>query len=327
MQQAIFGASTQSMKLPQPIPVSKLADWLNARLLGDESIEVSGINEIHKVQPGDLSFVDHPKYYNRSLNSAANVVLINQEVNVPYGKALLISEDPFRDFNQLVQKYSPFRSASAMIDPDTSIGPGTVIEPGVFIGRGVSIGADCLIHPNVTIYSGTKIGDRVIIQSNTVVGSDAFYFKKRQERLKKYDKLLSCGRVIIHDDVEIGSGCTIDRGVSGETVIGAGSKLDNQVHIGHGVTIGQNCLIAAQVGIAGKTILEDDVVLWGQVGVNKSLTIGRGAVVYAQSGVPKSIEGGQTYFGSPVGLALDKMKELAAMKQLPFLLKSIRNHG
>lgn len=315
------------MKLPQPIPVSQLADWLHARLIGNGAIEVSGLNEIHKVQSGDLSFVDHPKYYERSLNSAAVVVLINQEVPVPEGKALLVSDDPFRDYNKLVERFAPFKPSAAMVDQDADVGIGTVIEPGVFIGRDVTIGSDCLIHPNVTIYNGVEIGDRVIIHANTVVGSDAFYFKKRQERKVHYDKLLSCGRVIIRDDVEIGSGCTIDRGVSGDTVIGEGSKLDNQVHVGHGVVIGRNCLIAAQVGIAGKTILEDEVVLWGQVGVNKSLTIGRGAVVYAQSGVPKSIAGGQAYFGSPVGLAREKMKELAALKRLPFFLKSARKLG
>jgi UDP-3-O-[3-hydroxymyristoyl] glucosamine N-acyltransferase len=147
-----------------------------------------------------------------------------------------------------------------------------------------------------------------------VIGADAFYFKKRPAG---YDKMLSCGRAIIRDRVEIGANCTVDKGVSGDTVIGEGTKFDNHVHIGHDTVIGKNCLFAAQVGVAGVVVVEDDVILWGQVGVQKDLVIGKGAVVLGQSGVPKSLEGGITYFGSPVREAREKMKELAMIKRLP----------
>jgi UDP-3-O-[3-hydroxymyristoyl] glucosamine N-acyltransferase len=157
----------------------------------------------------------------------------------------------------------------------------------------------------------------VIIQANTVIGADAFYFKRRKERAVQYDKLESCGRVIIEDDVEIGAGCTIDKGVSGDTIVGQGTKLDNHVHIGHGAVIGKNCLFAAQVGIGGKAIIEDEVILWGQVGVSKDLVIGKGAVVYAQSGVADTIPGGKIYFGSPVQDAKEKMRELNWVKRIP----------
>ena len=195
--------------------------------------------------------------------------------------------------------------------------------PGAFVGNNVSIGTDCIIHPNVTIYDHTVIGDDVIIHAGTVIGADAFYFKRRKERQIQYDKLESCGRVVIGDSVEIGACCTIDRGVSGDTLIGSGTKLDNHVHIGHGAVIGKNCLFAAQVGIGGKAIIEDEVILWGQVGVSKDLTIGKGAVVYAQSGVPASIPGGKVYFGSPVEDARVKMKELNWIKRIPEIWEKI----
>lgn len=313
------------MKFPQPVKLSTLATWIDASFEGDPNAWVTGMNEIHKVEQGDLSFVDHPKYYKRVLESAATFILINKKVDCPPGKGVLFSEDPFRDYNKLVQRFRQFEPATQSIHPDTVIGSDTVIQPGVFIGPDVEIGSGCIIHANVVIYGHAVIGDNVIIHSNTTIGADAFYFKRRKENEHQYDKLLTCGQVIIEDRVEIGAACTIDSGVSGQTVIGAGSKLDNQVHVAHGAVLGKNCLIAAQVGIAGKTILEDEVILWGQVGVNKSLRIGKGAEVYAQSGVPKSIEGGKTYFGSPVQEARQKMKELAFLKHLQE--KYDRNRG
>lgn len=313
------------MILPAPVPVRWLADFTRAALLGADDTTATGLNELHKVRPGDVCFVDHPKYYARVLASAATVILINQEVEAPSGKTILIHPDPFAAYVALVRHFSPFEPATETIAATATIGEGTHLQPGVVVGHRVRIGKDCLIHASAVIGADTIIGDRCIIGPGTVLGSDAFYYKRRPERTAQWDKLESCGRVVVEDDVEIGAGCTIDRGVSGDTIIGAGSKLDNAVHIGHGVVIGKNCLLAAQVGIAGKTILEDEVILWGQVGVNKSLTIGKGAVVYAQSGVPASIEGGKVYFGSPVGEAREKMRELGFLKRLPEMWKKIMN--
>jgi UDP-3-O-[3-hydroxymyristoyl] glucosamine N-acyltransferase len=315
------------MKLSHPVPVSWLAEFTGAKLSGSAEAHATGLNEIHKVQAGDVSFVDHPKYYDRCLSSAATVVIINQEVGVPEGKTLLIHPDPFAAYVSLVKHFKPFEPATEMVSSTAFIGAGTHLQPGVFVGHRVQIGEQCLIHANAVIEDDTIIGDRVIIGPGTTVGSDAFYYKRRMERTAQWDKLESCGRVLIEDDVEVGAGCTIDRGVSGDTIIGAGTKMDNAVHIGHGVIIGRNCLLAAQVGIAGKTILEDEVILWGQVGVNKSLTIGKGAVVYAQSGVPASIEGGKVYFGSPVGEAKTKMRELGFLKRLPEMWERLRDFG
>lgn len=307
------------MKFEQAVPVQWVADFTGAKLVGNATQQATGINEIHKVTAGDISFVDFEKYYNACLQSAATIIIINKEVECPAGKTLLVTADPFSAYVKLVKHFRPFEPAHKMVSDTAVIGEGTHLQPGVFVGNNVRIGKDCLIHPNVTIYDHTVIGDNVIIHAGCVIGADAFYFKRRKDRELQYDKMESCGRVIIEDGVEIGAGTTVDKGVSGDTIIGAGTKLDNHIHIGHGAVIGRNCLFAAQVGIGGKAIIEDEVILWGQVGVSKDLTIGKGAVVMAQSGVPASIEGGKSYFGSPVGEARAKMKELAWIKRIPLL--------
>ncbi|MCB9047519.1 MAG: UDP-3-O-(3-hydroxymyristoyl)glucosamine N-acyltransferase [Chitinophagales bacterium] len=305
------------MKLEKEVPVQWIAEYIGATIIGNTNRTATGINEIHKVTHGDVSFVDNEKYFNNCLISAATIIIINKEVPCPEGKTLLLHHDPFSAYVQLVKHFRPFEPANKMISDTAVIGEGTHLQPGVFVGNHVTIGKNCLIHPNVTIYDHTTIGDNVIIHSGTVLGADAFYFKRRKERNVQYDKLESCGRVIIGDDVEIGAGCAIDKGVSGDTIIGAGTKLDNHIHIGHGAVIGKNCLFAGQVGIGGKAIIEDEVILWGQVGVSKDLTIGKGAIVYAQSGVGQSIEGGKVYFGSPVEDARSKMRELNWVKRIP----------
>lgn len=308
------------MRLNPNQSLEQIAGMIDARFEGKPSFVISGINEIHKVEPGDLTFVDHPKYYDKALRSKATTIIINKEVECPEGKALIFSDDPFRDYVYLTQQFRPFEPAQNMISPTATIGEGTIIQPGVFVGNHVAIGKNCIIHANVNIYDHTVIGDNVILHSGTVIGADAFYFKRRPEF---WDKMESCGRVIIEDNVEIGACCTVDKGVSGDTIIGWGTKLDNHIQIGHDTIIGKNCLFASQVGVAGCVVVEDDVILWGQVGVQKDLTIGKGAIVLGQSGISKSIAGGKTYFGSPVLEAKEKMRELAMLKKLPRLLDLI----
>lgn len=312
------------MQFDKGVPVTWLAEFTQAKLVGNIEQVANGINEIHKVRKGDISFVDNEKYFNACLMSAATIVIINKEVECPAGKTLLVCEDPFEAYVKIVKHFRPFEPANKMISDTAIVGEGTHLQPGVFVGNHVTIGKNCLIHPNVTIYDHTVIGDNVIIHSGTVIGADAFYFKRRKERDVQYDKMESCGRVIIEDYVEVGAGCAIDKGVSGDTIIGKGTKLDNHIHIGHGVEVGQNCLFAGQVGVGGKAIIEDEVILWGQVGVSKDLTIGKGAVVYAQSGVGQSIEGGKMYFGSPVEDARTKMRELNWIKRIPEIWEKIK---
>ena len=309
------------MKFPQKHTLEQIATILNVDYVGDADFPVLGMNEIHVVEPGDIVFVDHPKYYDKALASAATVVLINKRVDCPEGKALLISEDPFADFNKLTQFFKPFEKATSSIAASATIGEGTSIQPNCFIGNNVRIGKNCLIHANVSIYDNAVIGDGVTIHSGAVLGADAFYYKKRETG---FDKLLSGGRVVIKDHVDIGALCTIDKGVSGDTIIGEGSKLDNQVHVGHDTLIGKRVLVASQVGIAGCVIIEDEAVLWGQVGVASGITIKEKAVLLAQSGVSKSLEGGRSYFGTPAEDTRKKYRELAAIRQIPYILDQIK---
>lgn len=312
------------MKFPSPVQVQWVAEFIGAEVKGAADALATGINEIHKVEAGDLVFVDHPKYYQKCIQSAASFIIINQETEVPEGKALLICKDPFEAYVKLVNHFRPFEPATQLVSDTAHIGKNTTIMPGVFIGRYVTIGDNCMIHPNVTIQDYTVIGNDVIIQSGTVVGSDAFYYNAKKNREVWYKKMLSCGRVVIEDAVEIGAACTIDRGVSHDTIIGRGTKIDNQVHIGHDSVIGKNCLFAAQVAIAGAVEVKDGVVLWGQVGVNKTLTIGENAVVLAQSGVGSSVEANKIYFGSPAEDASYKKRELVWIKRIPEIWERLK---
>lgn len=301
------------MKFKSVQTLQKIASLIDATFVGESDFKISGINEIHVVEAGDIVFVDHPKYYEKALNSEATIILINKEVDCPKGKSLLISDNPFRDFNKITKHFSPFISSKVSIADTAIVGEGTIIQPNVFIGNNVSIGKNCLIHPNVTIYDNAIIGDAVIIHANTVLGADAFYYKNRPEG---FDQLLSVGRVVVKNNVHIGASCTIDKGVTGDTTIGEGTKIDNQVHVGHDTKIGKKCLIASQTGIAGCVIIEDEVTLWGQVGTNSGITIGKGAVILGQTGVTKSVPGGKTYFGTPISESRAKLKELAFLKRL-----------
>jgi UDP-3-O-[3-hydroxymyristoyl] glucosamine N-acyltransferase len=311
------------MKFPSPVSVGWLAEMIGAELVGNTAGHATGINEIHKVEEGDVVFVDHPKYYDKCIHSRASYIIINKLTDFPEGKTLLIHDQPFEAYQTIVKHFRPFNPGTKPINDSAVIGEGTFIYPNTYIGNDVTIGKHCLIYPNVTVLDHCIIGDNVIIQSGTVIGSDAFYYNTKKDREVWYRKMHSCGRVIIENEVEIGSGCTIARGVSHDTIIGQGTKIDNLVHIGHDSVIGKNCLFAAQVGIAGSVNIGNGVVLWGQVGVSKTLTIGDNAVIYAQSGVPASLEGNRVYFGSPVENAKEKMKELVWVKRIPELWKKV----
>jgi len=291
--------------------------------LATETLAATGINEIHKVQVGDIAFSDVKKYFEKTLKSAATVILLNEVVECPPGKAILVVANPFEVYDTLVRDHRPFEPLTEPVSHRAEIHPTAIIEPGVVIAPNVTIGAHSYIQANAYIGEHTHIGSHVHIGPGTIIGSDAFYFKKQADG--SLHKWRSGGRVIIHDRVDIGAGCTINKGVSGDTIIGEGSKLDCQIHIGHGVVIGKNCLFAAQVGIGGKTVIGDNVVLYGQVGIAQAVHIGDGAVLLAKSGAGKSLEGGKTYFGAPCDEAREKFKELAALRQLPALLKSQHN--
>lgn len=309
------------MKFPQKHTLRQIATIISTDYVGDPDFPVYGMNEIHVVTEGDIVFVDHPKYYDKALNSAATVILINKEVPRPEGKALLISKDPFTDFNKLTEYFRPFQTVSGPISETSKIGKDTIVQPNVFIGNHVHIGDNCLIHSNVSIYDNTVIGNNVIIHAGTVLGADAFYYKTRPEG---FDKLKSGGRVVIDDNVEIGALCTIDKGVSGDTFIGEGTKLDNLIQVGHDTIIGKKCLIASQVGIAGCVIIEDNVTVWGQVGMRSGITVKKGGVLMGKAGITKSTKENTIYTGNPALEARQKLKEYAAVRKLPEILEKLK---
>lgn len=313
------------MQFPSPVSAKWLADFIEAKLLGDQNATASGINEIHKVRGGDVVFVDHPKYYDACLNGAASFVIINNEVPVPAGKTLLVTAEPFEAYLKIIKHFRPFQPSFKMVSDSAVISPSAVVMPNVFIGNNVRVGEHVIIHPNVSIYDDVTIGNRVEIHSGTVIGGDAFYFNGKKNREVWYRKMLSCGEVIIGDDVEIGCNCTIDRGVTEITKIGSGTKMDNMVHLGHDVSVGRNCLLAAQVGVAGGTVIGDGAILWGQVGVNKTISIGENAVVMGQSGVTSTIEGNKVYWGTPAEEFMSKRRELVMIRRVPEIWKIIKD--
>ena len=306
------------MKFEQPIPITEIAAKYKLKISGDASLIATGINEIHKVESGDITFVDYEKYYSKSLQSAATIIIIDKAVECPEGKAIMICDNPFLVYDDIIRTKRPFTPLTQPIHPTAEIDPTATIEPNVVIGPHVKIGANTYIQAGAVIHEHCIIGNDVVIQSGAIIGTDAFYFQKKAGA---YNKWRSGGRVIIEDEADIGAGCTINRGVSGDTIVGEGSKLDCQVHLGHGVVIGKNCLIAAQTGIGGKSSVGDNCVLYGQVGIAQDVHIGDGAILLAKSGVSKSLEGGKTYFGYPADEIRTKYRELAALRQLPDYMK------
>ena len=281
------------MTFNQPQTLRNIADLIGAQMIGNENFPVLGTNEIHRVKAGEIVFVNHPKYYDKALNSEATIILIDKVVNCPEGKALLVSDDPFRDFNKINTHFTRIYNFTEELH-DIEVGDGTRIHPSAVIGNEVKIGKNCIIFPNVVIGDRTIIGDNVIIQSGTVLGGDAFYYRKLNGN---FDRLISVGNVIIEDNVEIGNNCTIDRGVTDSTIIGEGSILDNLIQIGHDTIIGKKVLIASLAAIAGCCVIEDEVTVWGQVGMASGNRVGKGAVLLGKTGVNKDLEGGKTYFG------------------------------
>ncbi len=312
----------RSMKFPTPVTAAEIARWTNSEIIGDGNAMVTGLNEIHNVQSGDITFVDHEKYYDFTLKSAATFIIINKRVEAPAGKTLLYNEHPFVAYNLVAQKFQPVLRQDKSTGSTAKIGEGTFVFPNAFIGEQVVIGKNCVIHANATIYPYTHIGDNVIIHANTTIGADAFYYKKQKTH---YDKMHNAGRVVIEDDVEIGPGCTIDAGVSSDTRIGKGTKLDSQVHIGHDVKVGENCILAAQVGIAGNTKIGNWVTLYGKAAINKNIEIGDYAIVMATTAVAGSLEGGKTYIGYPAVEARTFARQAAIIKKLPELWDKLKN--
>lgn len=310
------------MVFEQPISPNDILALIgnNVEFIGDKKSTITGINEIHGVEKGDITFVDHPKYYEKALKSEADFIILDKKPDDNNGKSLFITDDPFRDYVKIVKHFRKFIPQDTFVHPDTKIGEGTILQPGVFVGRNVSIGKNCIIHSNVSIYDFTTIGDNVIIHANSVIGGDAFYFKHRPD---SWDKMETCGSTFIGNNVEIGALCTIDKGVSTETSLGDGCKLDNHIQIGHDTKIGKNVLIGAHTAIAGVVTIEDNCLIWARVSINKDLVIAKGTTILATSGVDKSTLPNQVLFGSPAIDYRKKWREMASMRMLPDILDDL----
>ena len=323
--------------------LQEVADFVRARVLGDANLSITGIASLGAATSGDLVFVEDEKHFPAALASKAAAVIVG---TIPGGhqssKPLLISEQPRLAFARaaelLLAKASSNGAvhATAIVHPtaklgnnvsiaehvvvgeNVEIGQGTAIAAGGVIGPNVSIGRDCRLYPNVTIYPATRLGDRVILHAGVVLGSDGFGYV-RDQATGKYHKFPQIGRLEIEDDVEIGSNSTVDRGALEATHIARGTKIDNLVHVGHNVQIGEDVVIAAQTGLSGSAVVEDAVIIGGQVGIADHVRIESGAILGAQSGIPskKVIRGkGIVFWGTPARPIKDYLKELAVLARL-----------
>ena len=327
-----------------PVKLREIAAQLECRLEGDGEIEILRVAGIEQAQPGDLTFFVNPKYGAHLRATAASAVILSEKADAAPCAMLRIA-NPYLAWAKAVELLVPRPAVapgihpsasvtpSATIAPDASIGPfvsvgpgarigaRTIVYPHVTIGDEVVIGADCVIHARVSLRERVTLGDRVVIQDGAVIGSDGFGFARRGDGT--HHKIPQIGVVVVEDDVEIGANTTIDRPAVGETRIGAGSKIDNLVQIAHGVTVGRDVLLAAQVGIAGSTTVEDRVTLAGQVGVAGHLTVGKGVVASAQTGIPNSVDAGSFVSGYPAIDNRDWLKSSAVFRRLPELKKAV----
>ena len=310
-----------------------IADRLECRLEGDGDVDIVRVAAIHKAGPGDLTFVSNPRYLPQLATTRASAVILGRTKGtaVPVPCAVLRTDDPYSAFAHAVSLFAPDVSAAAGINAlsavasDAVIGEGASIGPFVSIGAGAAIGArigdDCVIHSQAAIRERVVIGDRVTLHNGVVVGSDGYGFARQQDGT--HLKIPQHGDVVIEDDVEIGANSTIDRPAIGETRISAGTKIDNLVHIAHGVAVGRRVLLAAQVGIAGSTTIGDDVMMAGQTGVTGHISVGNKAIVGAKSAVLQSVEAGAFVTGSPAFPHADWRKASVVFRHLPSIKKRL----
>jgi UDP-3-O-[3-hydroxymyristoyl] glucosamine N-acyltransferase len=321
-----------------------IADLAGGAIVGDPATAVGGVAGLGAAGPSDVIFVDAAAALSKALASAAGVVIAGAFASDSSREsgALVICEQPRLAFARVIGRLHPparpapgvHRSAvvdpsaalgrdvsvgaHAVIDADVRLGDRVVVGPGVHINAGVDVGDDTVIKSNVTIYSGTSIGARVVVHAGTVLGSDGFGYV-RDASTGRYEPFPQVGRLVVEDDVECGALCTIDRGALGETRIARGTKLDNQVHVAHNVSIGQDVVISAQTGIAGSSVIEGQVIVAGQVGIADHVRIESGAILGAQCGVPtgKVIKGpGVLFWGTPARPIKQYLRELAVLARL-----------
>ena len=326
-----------------------LASRLDVHVIGNAETEVTGIASLRSAGPADLVFIEEEENLQLALQSKAAAIIVGKFRNIPsQSKPLLVSTQPrlafaraasilFRNARPAVgiHESAVVHSSAqlgnnvhvaerAVIADSVELGESTSIGAGCVIGSDVMIGKNCQLYPNVTIYPGVRLGDRVIVHAGAVLGSDGFGYV-RDKASGHYEKFPQVGRLEIEDDVEIGANSTMDRGALDVTRIRRGTKIDNLVHVGHNVQIGEDVVIAAQTGLSGSAVVEKDVIIGGQVGIADHVRIEEGAILGAQSGIPtkKVIRGkGIVFWGTPARPIRDYLKELAVLARLARTKKS-----
>lgn len=325
--------------------LAQVAQLVAGELIGSSELEITGVAPIGQAGPGDLTFVANPRYRPLLKTTKASAAIVDIQTEWPT-LALIRHSNPYYAFLLVLRQFHPdekpvskgvhpqaFVSPDAVLGQEIGVSPFAVVESGVkigdrtliaagcYIGRNVEIGEDCLFHPNVTIREKVKIGNRVIIHSGSVVGSDGFGYAKEKG---VYHKIPQVGTVVIEDDVELGANVAIDRATMGETRIGKGTKIDNLVQIAHNVKIGENSIIVSQVGISGSTEVGKNVTIAGQVGLTGHLHIGDGAIIAAQSGVHRDVKPGQIVLGSPAREMQKSKKIEAIISNLPEYIEKLK---
>ena len=325
--------------------VEALARHVNGRVVGDANVRISSAAGLAQARAGQISFLANPRYAKTLAQTQASAVVVSEEVKTP--AVQIIAANPYYAFTQiavLLHGHRPHHfsgvSARAVIHPTATVGEGTilhdfvsigervrigkrcVIYPGVSIGAGTEIGDDCIFYANVVIYDGVRIGHRVILQACTSIGGDGFGFATEKG---VHHKIPHLGRVILEDDVALGSNCSVQSGALYDTVVGRGTKIGDLVVIGHAVQTGPGCLIVTQTGIAGSTTLGDHCVLAGQVGIAGHLKIGNQVVVAAQSGVTNDVADGAKVFGSPAFEMKEALRAYSSIQSLPEMRKLLKS--
>ncbi len=328
--------------------VTELSQLLEAKLSGDAEREIRGVAGLDAATPGDLAYAEGERALEQAARSRAGCIIIPMRAALA-GQTTLAVAQPKIGFVRAAEMILAARekrrepqvhetaivARSARVAPDASVGQGAVIEDdakigsrtrigaGVYLGEGAEVGEDCVLHPRVTVYPGARIGDRVILHAGVVIGSDGFGYVFFGGRHHKFPQI---GRVVIEDDVEIGSNSTVDRGSLGTTVIGAGAKIDNLVQIAHNVKIGRHAVIAAQTGISGSCEIGDGVMIGGQAGLGDHARVESGAVVGGQAGIlpGKIVRKGTTVWGTPSRPLAEFKRMHAELASLPELAKKVR---
>ena len=328
---------------------SQIANFINGRIIGDEEALIKGVSPIETGEEYHLSFVAQDRFVNYIADSKCSVIIVSEKLldsGIDYQPTIIVVEDAYLSFQILMNLYQEMKGrksgieegaifhetasvgedvyvgAFTCVSEKVKIGDGSQIYPQVFVGKNVKIGKNCVLYSGVRIYDYCVIGDNCIVHSNTVIGSDGFGFQPTKDG---YQKIPQLGNVILEDNVEIGSNCSIDRGTIGSTIIGKGTKIDNLIQIAHNVKIGQNNVIAAQTGIAGSTVIGDWNQIGGQVGIVGHIQIGNQVKIQAQSGINSSAKDGEILYGSPAINAGDYRRNYVHFRNFNNIVKRINN--